>query len=158
MRGGAVDTMRPWWRGLDYEVRLALEAWDPARDPDLQTLEATLRERLPLAELTRPEGASLCVAWDGVGGRREVRVLVEPELVHESDFARVLGRVVSQRAPGRTVLVALHGLERSDLALDLALGLLGDDPVLDGSARVVDLRIRARLRGATSRPACAASG
>ena len=130
---------RPWWRGLDRDVEEILLGWAPAAP--LEALEERLRARLNTAEILRPEGCDLALAWDGVGGRREVRLLMERDLAHEADLARVLGRVLSQRAAGRTLFVVLcGGVRRTDLARELAMGLAEDDPVLDGAARVVDLR------------------
>lgn len=138
----SMDTTRPWWRGLDSEVRQALAGWVPARDERLERLEARLRERLPCAECFRPEGADLAVAWDGVGGRSEVRLLVESSLVREADLPRVLLRVLLQRGEGRAVVVALHGGCAPDLVRALEVSLEGEDPVLGGEALVVDLRAR----------------
>lgn len=137
-----MERTRPWWRGLDREVQLVLALWARAGIRTVPELAARLRGRLPLVEIIRPEGCEIAVAWDGVGGRREVRVLLEGELRQEADFARVLGRVAQQRGAGRTVLVAVHGDGRAELVIELALSLGDGDPVMDGAARVVDLRQR----------------
>lgn len=131
---------RPWWNGLDREVQLVLLSWSKGSSRTAIELAAKVRSRIPLAELTRPAGCELAVAWDGVEGRREVRVLLEGELRHEADFARVLGRVAEQRGAGRTVLVGVYGDGSAELVLELAISLSEADPVMDGAARVVDLR------------------
>lgn len=135
-----MTTSRPWWNGLDREVQRILLSWSRGSARTVAELAARVRSWLPLAELTRPPGAELAVAWDGVEGRREVRVLLEGELRHEADFARVLGRVAQQRGAGRTVLVGVHGDGGAELVLELAISLSEADPVMDGAARVVDLR------------------
>ena len=136
-----MEIARPWWRGLEVEVRAALEAWGGRA---LAELEAALRRRLPGALIARETGgADVAVAWDGVEGRSEVRVLVERELAHGHDLTRAGARALSQRGPGRTVMIALAGSVDTELAHALAVTLSPEDPVLDGGTIVVDL---ARLR------------
>src|SRR5436309_3076818 len=79
------EATRPWWRGLDVEVREALEAWGGA---DLERLEIALARRVPGALVTRGGPAELSVAWEGVEGRSEVRVLVEHNLRRGADLPR----------------------------------------------------------------------
>ena len=143
-----MEHARPWWRGLEIEVRDAVAgmAWAADVGGWLDRLQERLAERLPGAVMTREAGAELVVAWDGVGGRSEVCVMVENALVHEGDVARIMARAFMRRAPGRTLVVALAAGVSPALALGLAVSLLGEDPVIGGTARVVQLRGAAHRR------------
>jgi hypothetical protein len=145
------DTMneRPWWRGLDVEVRAAIDRWKPRRGESraqaLARLAQLVKQRLPGALVERTRGAAahadLLVAWEAANARSQVAVLVEQDLQSDSDGERVLARLHRQRNVGSRVVVLTGDVDPKQ-ARRLTTRFTPADPVLDEGVTFVDLSDR----------------